>query len=252
MRPHVNRWIKSVGTLLADTLFPTTCAGCEGRTEKPHRLCRLCELSLRRPSAEHCPTCGEVSEGACHAHCPRCRSRQRLPDAVHAPYLYQGVVRRIVHGLKFNDHPEWGAVLGDLAVRGLADSHALHRCEWVVPVPLHTKRLRERHYNQASLIAMTIAKRLGRPLVTNGLERCTITLAQARMNRRQRRRNIQGAFRADATRFAGRSVLLVDDVFTTGNTVFEATRTLKTAGATRVEVLCPARSSYESTFEKFF
>jgi len=113
----------------------------------------------------------------------------------------------------------------------------------VVPVPLHIDRLRWRGFNQASLLARGLARRCGATCAPAALQRLRPTAPQVGLGETERRHNIRGAFRVrDPDTVSGRSVLLVDDVYTTGATAKECARTLRRAGARRVDVLVLARA----------
>jgi ComF family protein len=116
-----------------------------------------------------------------------------------------------------------------------------YKPEWIIPVPLHAERLRERGYNQALEIARPIAKKLQIPLQTRYCTRILPTLAQASMTAEERRRNMKNAFAVEEL-FQARHVAIVDDVLTTGSTVSEFARMLKKSGVARVDVWCCART----------
>jgi ComF family protein len=113
----------------------------------------------------------------------------------------------------------------------------------VVPVPLHRRRLAKRGYNQAALLAASLAKALDIPLLTSGLIRVRDTGSQARLDAAARKKNLQGAFCANTRLFSGARVLLVDDVVTTTATCRAASLALRNAGAREVQVACLLRAT---------
>jgi predicted amidophosphoribosyltransferase len=125
--------------------------------------------------------------------------------------------------------------LGKLLARAALPYAGLAEC--VVPVPLHPRKLRKRGYNQSALLAAHVARALGLPLSTRVLQRRREALPQAGASRGDRARNVQGAFRALS---ACPSVLLIDDVRTSGATLAEASRALRDAGCPQVRCLCLA------------
>jgi ComF family protein len=115
----------------------------------------------------------------------------------------------------------------------------------VVPVPLHRQRFATRGFDQAALLGVAVAERLGLPVLVDGLRRTRPTARQVGLTEVERDANVAGAFEVGDASFAGRPVVLLDDVFTTGATVREAARVLTRAQATRVDVLTLARASRE-------
>lgn len=119
---------------------------------------------------------------------------------------------------------------------------ALAHADVIIPVPLHRTRLMKRRYNQSALLARALSKRCGIPMDVQCLLRGRRTPSQGGLSAQGRRRNVQGAFTvADADRVAGQRIVLIDDVMTTGATLNACARSLKRAGATRVDAVCLAR-----------
>jgi ComF family protein len=153
---------------------------------------------------------------------------------------YEGVARRLIHALKFRGHDILAAPAGAL----MAATARVHGFDLgsgaVVPVPSTARRNRERGYDPGALLAEEVARRLGRPFRAL-LSRIREVPPQSTLPAGQRRRNVQGAFAASPAA-RGADLLLVDDVMTTGATAFEAARTLREAGAARVDLLVLART----------
>ena len=153
---------------------------------------------------------------------------------------YAGTLKALLHQFKYRNRFALGRALGELAFERALRSGPLEG-EAVVPVPLHFWRRRERGYNQAELLSRTIAKRAGIP-VRLALEKVKHRPPQAELGVLARRRNARGAYRARLpTWLVGRSVLLVDDVLTTGATADACARALRRAGASWVDVITVAR-----------
>lgn len=152
-----------------------------------------------------------------------------------APFDYGGALANAIHRFKYVPRADLARPLGDLLVRGVPDAVA-RPPDLVVPVPLHPARLVERGFNQAALLARPVARRLGARLGPRLLERVRDTPRQAQLDRVRRATNLVGAFRVRGD-VAGRHVLLVDDVRTTGATLTECARALRSAGAGRVTTL---------------
>jgi ComF family protein len=144
--------------------------------------------------------------------------------------------------LKYGGERHQADPLGRWAARAAAQAPWADAIELVVPLPLSRRRRRERGFNQAELLAETIATHLGALLRPRGLRKVVDTPPQAGLSRAQRRRNLDGVFRAAERVVRGRRVLLVDDVLTTGASLSEAARTLRRAGARRVDAAVVARA----------
>lgn len=202
-----------------------------------------------------CSTCGErlltpyaVGGGSGEARCGLCR-RIDPPFVKAVAYgSYDGGLRELIHLLKYEQVRPAATVLGRMlaeAVKGL-EPCGLDRSIVIVPVPLHARKLRQRGFNQSELIVREAFKLrpAGEKILSSGvLERRRETQSQTGLTRHQRRENIRGAFVvARPDQIAGREVLLVDDVFTTGTTVSECARVLRRAGASKVFVATVART----------
>ncbi len=152
---------------------------------------------------------------------------------------YEGPVREALHFFKFAGKRELALPLGRLMETLVREVFPYQRFDAVVPVPLHRSRERERGFNQALLLAEVIARGLRLPLFPGALVKCRETPDQVALPRVGRRSNLDGAFLAgeDASPLRGKTVLLVDDVYTTGATAGECTRTLLSAGVAAVYVV---------------
>ena len=163
-------------------------------------------------------------------------------DAAYCFGAYDGVLRQLIHLYKYGRMKSMARPLADLLVRALPRDE---RFDAVTPVPLHWRRLWSRGFNQSALLARSLARRSGIPMVP-ALRRTRSTAAQAGLSNSSRRKNVAAAFgvrRAGgfARKLAGRRILLIDDVLTTGATAAACANALKRAGAARVALLTIAR-----------
>jgi ComF family protein len=214
--------LSSVGRDLAAFALPQRCPIC-GREADPERLlCPDCHAGIPRFEATVCVRCLAAGREpiACHAH---------AGYAAHARWVYDERAALTIHALKYAERPTLAHGLGTEMAQALPPGY---RPDLVLDVPLHRTRRRERGYNQAALLADAVAGAIAAPRLAGALERVRPTRAQARLGPGARRRNVAGAFRAvHPEALAGRSVLIVDDVLTTGATLESALAILAAAGA---------------------
>jgi predicted amidophosphoribosyltransferase len=225
----------------AEFLFTKSCVGCGGEPVQDE-LCLPCQLLLERRQPPWCDRCGEpILPGQ------RCGDDHRalVGLALHrAPLRYRGTGARLVHRLKFNRDLGAGRYLAramGFSIRPWARAEG-RRC-LLVPVPRHKSKLRQVRFDQASWLAQLLADRLRLALAVRGLVRTRPTLPQADPRVTNRDANVEGAFACDAPwAVAGRVVLLVDDVFTSGATARACAAALRAAGASAVAVVTGARA----------
>jgi ComF family protein len=221
-------------------LFPPRCETC-GTLQEPV-VCARCREEFVRIRAPFCLQCGLPFDPRAHAldHCADCRDDPPPFDAARAAGLFQGRLRTAIHGFKYDGARALAAPLAELMAETITLPFPV---DALAPVPLHPDRERMRGYNQSRLLADELGARWNLP-VTDVMTRVRNIPPQMTLPADERRRNVRGAFAADAV--AGRVLGLVDDVYTTGATLRECSRVLKRAGAARVCVLTVARATGES------
>ena len=236
---------QGLGRLL-DLAFPRLCPLCGAVSDREGRLvCWACftRLPLHAGGA-FCRICGLVPEGEADGGflCDVCRRDRPAFDLARTAAPFRGGLRTLLHDFKYRNATWLRADLTDWlegAFRAHLDAASI---DWVLPVPLHAARLRQRGYNQAALLAVELARRCGLATRNDLLCRLRATPTQTRLSAAGRRANVRGVFTATQPAWIrGRTVLVVDDVMTTGATLDEAARCLKQAGAWRVWALAVAR-----------
>lgn len=229
---------------LLSLLYPPHCAGCGAGTPAGIHLCEPCAAGVRRIHPPCCQKCSQPFEGCIEGPftCPNCRDQRFHFECAVAACLSRGLVRELIHRFKYNRAYYLRHPLAALLAETLQDPRIRSQpFDFLVPVPLHPAREREREYNQAEALASLLSRRCATPLLPC-LRRLHYTTTQTRLSRRTRRQNLRNAFRVRQTaRVSGSRLLLVDDVFTTGSTVEECARLLCEAGAASVRVITVAR-----------
>ena len=220
---------------LLDLIFPPYCVGC-GR--EGVLICPACEAALPRIEPPWCSKCGLPRSGPCV--CGTSRGRIWALDGLRVPFVFEETIREAIYGLKYKNLRSIAAPLARHLADLLLDEP--FSFDLLVPVPLHSRRLRERGYNQAEIIARHLGRLVQVPVATDRLRRHRYTAPQARTaDVEERRSNVSRAFGCRPGSVTGLKVLLVDDVTTTGATLEACAIELRKAGAVEVWGLAVAR-----------
>jgi competence protein ComFC len=218
-----------------DWLYPPQCGGCG---EMLTRWCQACEANVRLDSGWICSCCGQPlsAPGVCR----RCRECPPAFTALRSWGAFGGPLRNALHRLKY----QRDIALGEVLARQLVS--VLQGLDWpidlICPTPIGVARKAERGYNQATFLALPLALALGLPYRPQALTKTRETRSQVGLSADQRQANVSGAFQGQAKWAAGRTVLVVDDVTTTGATIQACAAALLQAGARQVYGLTLARA----------
>jgi ComF family protein len=233
---------------IIDFIFPSICYICKTpfNSEKEIGICPHCLSQMKYIESPLCSRCGKpfYSEMLTDHLCGDCLTGKRYFSRARAVGYYDGILRQAIHLLKYKLKNDLALPLGNLMANRMQSFLNDVSYHLIIPVPLHPKRLRERGFNQALSLARFISKRYKIPLDSATLIRRRQTKPQVSLSERDRQDNVKGAFsvlRSD--KVPDRDILLVDDVYTSGNTVVECSKVLIKAGAHKVDVLTLARVS---------
>lgn len=203
-------------------------------------VCPLCLPRIEINAPPFCPICSrQRSTPIKHPYCYNCRTQTPHFDFAWSACIYAEPLRTLLHQYKFRQKTVLRHLFHRLIVNFI-QIHQLdtHQFDWIMPIPLHPARQRERGYNQSELIARLLAKSLNRRISTRHLKRVRFTPAQSTLHQKERWTNLDKAFRIRHFKSIRKtSILLVDDLLTTGATTSAAAQALKQAGAGRVGVL---------------
>ncbi len=236
--------MKTLMRRVLDTLLPPNCLACDTPVEDDGQFCLSCFRGANFVSAPMCAQCGvPLPYGAAAGAEGKCGRCEAVPPAfaqARAALRYDETAKKLILPFKYADRTESARGLARLMRRPGADM--LAAADVLVPVPLHKARLRGRRYNQAALLALELARLTRRPCVPDALVRQKHTAPLERMSLVQRQAELHEAIRLrPGFAVAGKYVLLIDDVMTSGTTANACAHALLAAGAKRVDVLTAAR-----------
>lgn len=236
--------LAEAGRRALDVLLPPQCLVCGTLVADPGTLCGACWGRLTFLDGPACVRCGlpfeyDIGEEAL---CGGCLRLLPMYERARAVFVYDDASRGLVLAFKHGDRTDFAPAFGRWLAR--AGRPLLADAQVIAPVPLHWTRLWRRRFNQAALMANALARVAGIEVVPDALKRRKRTPSQGGLGRLARKRNLRGAIvcpPARRSRIAGKRVLVVDDVFTTGATADACARALLRAGADSVDVLTLAR-----------
>jgi ComF family protein len=249
-RPHTESfrlsWLGSIATAALNLILPPTCLLCPTPVDAPGLLCGACFGALTAAGEPCCLCCGVPFDLMWHAAegglCQRCIDTPPSFERARGALLYDSASRRLVLPFKHGDRIEFVPLLARLMAR--AGAQLLREADVLVPVPLHRRRLFTRRYNQAALLAQALGSMTGRPVLVDALARVAATQNLDGKTAAERRDEVAAAFAVRPRRvtgLAGRRVLLIDDVMTSGATAGACGECLLAAGVAAVDVLVAAR-----------
>ncbi len=239
-------WTRRIGITMRDVLLPPRCLACGVLVQADSGVCAQCWSTLTWIGEPFCPRCAlpfDVDTGTT-AVCASCLRSPPPYGRARSALVYDTAARPLVLGLKQGDRTDFAPALARWMAHAGAD--ILATADALVPVPLHPRRRFHRRFNQAGLLAAHVAQVVGRRVWPDVLCRTRACIAQSSLPRQRREANVKGAFRVDdrkSSRLAGRRVVLIDDVLTTGATAAECGRSLLDAGVAAVDVLTLARTA---------
>ena len=218
-----------------DLLFPPVCAGC-GKTGS--RWCSDCQARVPRINKPFCEKCGIRTQGA--DICGKCKSNPPAYRMMRSWAVFDSPVQNALHTIKYRRNI---ALADSIAVQMVGFVRSLNwHVDVLIPVPLGKSRLNERGYNQVALVARPLAHETSLTYAPTGLRKVRETQSQVGLNISQRRENVHNAYQADPAIVKRKSILLMDDVATTGSTISACAEALLSAGAQDVFALTIARA----------
>ncbi|MEK7562697.1 MAG: ComF family protein [Patescibacteria group bacterium] len=239
---------------ILDTLFPKFCLGCQ---KEGTFLCEDCKATLEVSEYDYC-LCSKhpllIPPGQAlrrtQGKCNKCSSKRLSGLYFALPYKEKSLTRKLIYQFKYKPYTKnLAKTLASLIIEHLIITQKNTDEIWnnavLIPVPLFSKKLKERGYNQSEELAKELSKILRVPVISDSLKKIKQTESQIKLSKEEREKNLRGAFKviamSDIAILSGKKVFLVDDVYTTGSTMEECARVLRNAGAKSVWGICLAR-----------
>lgn len=245
----ISLFVRELCSSIVDIIYPPLCPGCSEVLEDPDSLiCSECHHALHLYPPPYCERCGTpwigIDPGRLKKGCQKCPPEPIGFDVARSVANYGDErVKNLVHALKYSYLTSLAEPLARILCVGFDYYFKDERLDAIVPVPLHPRKLREREFNQAGLLSQEIAKSRNLPVREDLIRRIRPTPPQAKMSPKLRAQNVAGAFQCPAeANVKGLRLLVIDDVYTTGCTVSEVSRTLMKNGAKFAAVLTLARA----------
>lgn len=227
MREYRNLWNK-----ILEILYPTVCPFC-GQLSKDG-MCEGCRTKVVYVIEPLCKKCGKPIRNEQKEYCYDCDSHRHIFTEGRSLYVHKSPVPEAVYALKYQNRK----IYASFFARELAEHYGSYlmrkRIDLILPIPLHKRKLRQRGFNQAELVAKELGRLTGITVDTGILKRIKDTGPQKSLNDKERMHNIKGAFSVQEKIGRGKNILLIDDIYTTGSTMDEAARVLFRAGAENV------------------
>ena len=213
-------------------LYPQTCYFCGKINETP--LCPSCQKKVVYIKEPRCKTCGKPIRYAEKEYCEDCKREELYYDQGKSAWLHKDPVAFSVYQFKYHNR----RVFAEFYAKEMWRLYGKKIKDWnidtIVPVPLHWKRRLDRGYNQAEILARYLGEYSGIPVRTKGVRRIRYTERQKTLGHKERKKNLKGAFEVTKKWKKARNVLIIDDIYTTGNTINEIARVLKQKGVEKV------------------
>lgn len=220
---------------LVNILFPKTCPVCDKVIRHDEEICKKCEAGIHFIEEPRCKKCSKELQDEETEYCTDCRKSCHLYKTGIAAFRYDDKISKSIYRFKYHNRRTYAAFYG----RAIADKYGTQirrlGADVIIPVPIHERKLIKRGYNQAELIANELGKNLGIAVDSRLLVRVIDTKPQKEMDKSERKKNLENAFKISADVVEYRKVILVDDIYTTGSTIDECAAALMAAGVREVD-----------------
>jgi len=228
-------------SIAADLIFPRRCPFCDELLPFGGRLvCSRCEPLLPRTGRNYCLKCGRQLKEGTDEYCPSCRKVSHAFDEGRSLFVYDDRVRRSLAAFKYKNRREYADYYSEELYRKFGTYIRSKRPDALIPVPVSPLRRRRRGYNQAELLAEKLGKLCKIPVKKDLILRVRETTALKELGRRQRQKNLKKAFKIRGNVVELKTIMVIDDIYTTGSTMDEISSVFREAGVRHVFFLTVA------------
>ncbi len=236
--------MKDFGYRLEYFFFPwdAHCLLCKNEHVEKYGLCKDCLRELEAPDGDRCKICLDRTDT--EGLCGECFALPPDYECLFSPFVFDGVLRELLHDFKFNNKRYLRYPLAQMLLDAIPQN-ILSECDIFIPVPMSTDRLRERGYNQTELLVRELTRLTDIPCINDALKKLPGQKHMSLLNKAERRKNIKGFYYCDK-KLCGETVLLVDDICTTGETLRTCAQELKKANAGKIYCVTVARTDLKT------
>ncbi len=237
----MNIYIRNIIDFVTGLLYPKRCVACDKvllKNEKEIGFCKKCIGQIKLTGSSVCFKCGKPLEDDREELCPDCENTKHYFSQAKALYRYTGLMKPAMYRFKYSNRRCYGKVFGAHAVRLQGKWIKENKIEAIVPVPMYKPKERRRGYNQATVFAKALGEQTGLPVLDKVVRRENDTVAMKQLSGAKRKKNLLNAFILGENDVQFRKVLIVDDIYTTGTTMDEVSKTLLNGGVKEIFGLC--------------
>lgn len=219
---------------LLSLLYPDRCVVCDTIVDYNTGVCEKCKGVFTLIDSNRCFKCGKQLRNDQDEYCHDCEGKHHNFDRGYPLYVYDDNIRKSIYRFKYSNRQKYARYYGKEMTKGLGEIIKKINPDAIIPVPLHKKRLKKRGYNQSYLIAVELGKRLNIPVYENYVVRVKNTTPLKQLNANERQNNLKKAFKIGDYDVKLNSIVIVDDIYTTGSTIDEMSAVLRIAGVKEI------------------
>lgn len=223
--------------LFVELLFPRRCAICDKPVDKMgHYVCKKCESTLRYVDVPYCMKCGKSLESETKEFCLDCQNMEHFFKRGRALYEYESI-KESIYRFKYEGRKEYAEFYGKELAKRFGEQIKEWKVDAVIPVPMHLEKEKKRGYNQAFLIAKVLGRELNMPVRDEIVTRVRATLAQKQLKGKERQNNLKNAFKISQNDVKLYTIIIIDDIYTTGSTIDALAEQFRVAGIGKIYFL---------------